>query len=72
MWFHHAMSDEPESPEAGSEWEEDPDLMETRALLASVEELRALLAPLSPADRERVLELARYLKEHPGASAPAQ
>jgi hypothetical protein len=72
MWFHHAMSDEPESPGIGSEWEEDPDLVETRALLASVEELRALLAPLSPRDRERVLELARYLKQHPGAPAPAQ
>jgi hypothetical protein len=30
-------------------------------LLVSVEELRALLAPLSEADRRRVLELARSL-----------
>ncbi|HEY7668939.1 MAG TPA: hypothetical protein VIE12_12570 [Actinomycetota bacterium] len=66
------MSDEPRAPEAGSEWDEDPDLQETRLLLASVEELRALLAPLVPEDRERVLELARHLKEHPGGVAPAQ
>jgi hypothetical protein len=58
------MSDESGGP--GSDWDEDPDLVETRALIASVEELRALLAPLSPRDRERVLELARELKRHPG------
>jgi hypothetical protein len=34
---------------------------EFQALLASVEELRALLAPLSEEDRRRVLELARRL-----------
>ena len=56
----------------GTERDEDPELLETRALLASVEELRALLAPLSPSDRERVLELARHLAEHPGSSGPAQ
>ena len=72
MWFHQAMTEEPEPPEPGSDWEEDPDLLETRALLAPVEELRALLAPLSPTDRERVLQLARYLKDHPGADAPPQ
>jgi hypothetical protein len=60
------MSDEGDLPEPGPEWEEDPELVETRALIASVEELRALLAPLSPADRERVLQLARELKDHPG------
>lgn len=43
----------------------DPALERTRKLIASVEELRALLAPLTPAERERVLELARQLKEHP-------
>jgi len=32
-----------------------------QALLASVEELRALLAPLSEEDRARVLDLARRL-----------
>ncbi len=47
----------------------DPALERTRRLIASVEELRALLAPLTPAQREQVLELARQLKEHPeGAS----
>lgn len=54
-------------PEVGSEEDagEDPDLQKTRKLLASVEELRALLAPLTPDERERVLELARWIKEHP-------
>ncbi len=66
------MGDDTEGPETGSEWDEDPDLQETRLLLASVEELRALLAPLAPEDRERVLELARFLKQHPGAPAPDQ
>ena len=36
----------------------------TRQLIASVEELRALLAPLSEDDRRRVLDLARSLR-HP-------
>jgi hypothetical protein len=61
------MNDEP--PEVESEEFEpqgdDPELAATRKLLASVEELRALLAPLTPSERERVLELARWLKEHP-------
>lgn len=39
------------------------DLEETRKLIASVEELRALLAPLSEDDRRRVLDLARSLKD---------
>jgi hypothetical protein len=43
----------------------DPDLERIRKLIASVEELRALLAPLTPAQRERVLELARQLREPP-------
>ena len=64
------MSDDPDAREPDPDRDEDPDLLETRALLASVEELRALLAPLQPGDRERVLELARHLAEHPGAPAP--
>jgi hypothetical protein len=68
MWFHQPMTDHPDVPGPGSDWVEDPDLVETRRLLASVEELRALLAPLSPDDRERVLQLARELKDHPGGS----
>jgi hypothetical protein len=39
-------------------------LTEQRALIASVEELRALLAPLDDEDRARVLDLARRLA-HP-------
>ena len=38
---------EPENRPEG--WKEDPKLAATRKLLASVEELRALLAPLTPA-----------------------
>jgi hypothetical protein len=72
MWFHPTMSDDPGAMDAGSEWEDDPELQETRALLASVEELRALLAPLEPADREAVLRLARHLAEHPGGTGPDQ
>ena len=63
------MDDEPEdlagTPEPTGD---DPELAATRKLLASVEELRALLAPLTPAERERVLELARWLKDHPEGS----
>jgi hypothetical protein len=70
MWFHPAMDDDPGS--TGTEWDDDPALLETRALLASVEELRALLAPLAPEDRERVLQLARHLAEHPGSPGPGQ
>jgi hypothetical protein len=44
------MSDEKNPPE---------ELEATRQLIASVEELRALLAPLSEDDRRRVLDLAR-------------
>jgi hypothetical protein len=61
------MNDEPpevEAEELGPQGD-DPQLAATRKLLASVEELRALLAPLTPSERERVLELARWLKEHP-------
>jgi hypothetical protein len=58
------MSDLPtdgEPDEAGA----DEDLRKTRRLIASVEELRALLAPLSPDERERVLRLAREIAEQP-------
>jgi hypothetical protein len=41
------------------------DLEATRLLIASVEELRALLAPLSDEDRRRVLDLARSLRQQP-------
>jgi hypothetical protein len=40
---------------------------EQRALIASVEELRALLAPLSEDDRRRVLDLAHSLAEKDGS-----
>lgn len=59
------MSDLPTDGEADEPTGENEDLRKTRRLIASVEELRALLAPLSPEDRERVLALARRLKEHP-------
>jgi len=49
--------DEPEQEEPL-----DPETEATRRLLASVEELRALLAELSEADRQRVLDLARSLR----------
>ncbi len=47
-------------------FDEGEELREIRRLLASVEELRALLAPLSPEERERVLTLAREIAEQPG------
>ena len=72
MWFHPVMDDDPSAVDPRPDRDDDPDLQETRALLASVEELRALLAPLSPEDRERVLELARHLAEHPGGSSADQ
>ena len=39
------------------------DVEKTRVLLASVEELRALLAPLTREERARVLALARQIRE---------
>jgi hypothetical protein len=59
------MSDLPtdEGPEEG--FVEDENLQKTRRLIASVEELRALLAPLSPDERERVLALAREIADQP-------
>ena len=53
----------PDEPEEGSP-EADELLGEQRALIASVEELRALLAPLEDEDRALVLDLARRLA-HP-------
>jgi hypothetical protein len=43
-------------------------LEERRALIASVEELRALIAPLTDEDRAMVLDLARRLA-HPAAES---
>ena len=57
------MSDLP--TDEGEAVDEDEDLKKTRRLIASVEELRALLAPLSPDERERVLRLAREIAEQP-------
>ncbi len=59
------MNDVPteEGPREG--FVEDEGLQETRRLIASVEELRALLAPLSPDEREQVLSLAREIAEQP-------
>ena len=54
------MPDEPIPPE---------EFEATRQLIASVEELRALLAQLSEDDRRRVLELARSLRRRPGEPA---
>jgi uncharacterized protein (DUF1778 family) len=54
---------DPSHPEEGTP-EADEMLEEQRALIVSVEELRALLAPLDDADRARVLDLARRLA-HP-------
>jgi hypothetical protein len=53
----------PDEPEEGSREAEEA-LGEQRALIASVEELRALLAPLEDEDRSLVLDLARRLA-HP-------
>lgn len=47
-------------------FDEGEDLRAARRLIASVEELRALLAPLTPEERERVLSLAREIAERPG------
>ena len=57
----------PDQPEEGSP-EAEEILGERRALIASVEELRALLAPLTDEDRTLVLDLARRLA-HPVAES---
>ncbi len=46
--------------------DEGEDLRAARPLIASVEELRALLAPLTPDERERVLALAREIAAQRG------
>ena len=63
-WFDGRMPDEFQegSPEA------EEILEERRALISSVEELRALLAPLADEDRALVLDLARRLA-HPAAES---
>ena len=55
------MSDEPLDPDADETTNKE--LLRTRRLIASVEELRALLAPLTPAEREQVLALAREIAD---------
>ena len=59
------MSDDPPEVEPKKIPDDDPRLEATRKLIAATEELRALLAPLTPSERERVLELARWLKRDP-------
>jgi hypothetical protein len=60
------VSDPPTDEGSKEGFIEDAGLQKTRKLIASVEELRALLAPLSPDERERVLALAREIAEQPG------
>ena len=55
------MGDEPLDPDEDEATDEE--LLKTRKLIASVEELRALLAPLTPDEREQVLALAREIAE---------
>ena len=55
------MGDEPFDP--AEDEVTDEELLKTRKLIASVEELRALLAPLTPEERERVLALAREIAD---------
>jgi hypothetical protein len=62
------MSDE-HRPEAPMPDFELPEFDEKHRLLASVEELRALLAPLSDEDRQRVLDLARSLMRKPNPAS---
>ena len=55
------MGDEPFDPDEDEATDEE--LLKTRRLIASVEELRALLAPLTPDEREQVLALAREIAD---------
>ena len=55
------MGDEPLDPDEDGTTDEE--LLRTRKLIASVEELRALLAPLTPDEREQVLALAREIAD---------
>ena len=66
------MNDLPPDGESDEAPGEDEGLKKTRRLIASVEELRALLAPLSPDERERVLRLAREIAEQPNRPSADQ
>jgi hypothetical protein len=55
------MGDEPFDPDEDEA--NDEELLKARKLIASVEELRALLAPLTPDEREQVLALAREIAD---------
>jgi hypothetical protein len=59
------MNDDPPEVEPEEMPHDDPRLEATRKLIAATEELRALLAPLTPSQRERVLDLARRLQHNP-------
>jgi hypothetical protein len=56
-------------PDAGTPDVALPEFDEFHRLLASVEELRALLAPPSDDDRQPVLDLARSLRPRPDAAS---
>jgi hypothetical protein len=69
-----AMQDDERGPDGGTPGVELsdvelPEFDEFHRLLASVEELRALLAPLSDEDRQRVLDLARSRRRRPGPTS---
>jgi hypothetical protein len=64
-----AMPDHERGPDGGTPDVELPEFDELHRLLASVEELRALLAPLSDEERLRVLDLARSLRHGPGPTS---
>jgi hypothetical protein len=61
--------DHERGPDGGTPDVELPEFDEFHRLLASVEELRALLAPLSDEERQRVLDLARSLRHGPGPTS---
>jgi hypothetical protein len=63
------MSADEHRPETAMPGFEPPEFDEKHRLLASVEELRALLAPLSDEDRQRVLDLARSLMRKPNPAS---
>jgi hypothetical protein len=63
-WFDDTMTkDPPPDPRPETSKMHGRDVEKTRVLLASVEELRALLAPLTREERARVLALARQIRE---------
>jgi hypothetical protein len=63
------MSQEEQPPASAAAEFDLPEFDEKHRLLASVEELRALLAPLSDEDRQRVLDIARSLRRGPGTAS---